>query len=269
MLNVTVVQPPYFAGETPDETIAEFLLEQLKKVPEGGLIVLPEYSNAGGLSDAERELAALPRAKDMLKEASEVAKSKGAYVAINVLEERDGKIKNSTYLFDKSGEVAFVYDKQHLPPSEVILGVEAGNATGKCKCTFELDGIRFAFMTCYDVYFNEQIEHIAKFKPDIILIPGYQRGERVDIIRAQAKLTAFRCNSFIARSSFSMDSDERGGCSMIVAPDGQIITDIGKGVGTVSADIQPTEKYMRPAGFGGDTVRNDDFIAAGLCPEAF
>ena len=269
MLNVTVVQPPYYVGENPDEKIADFLLEELNKVPSGGLIVLPEYSNAGGLSDVESELKALPRAEKMLKEASLVAKNKGSYVAINVLERRNEKIKNSTYLFDKCGEVAFIYDKQHLPPSEITLGVEAGNESKKCKCVCELDGIRFAFMTCYDVYFNEQIEYIAHFKPDIVLIPGYQRGERTDIIRAQAKLTAFRCNAYVARSSFSMDDAEHGGCSMIVAPDGNILKDMGKDIGSISKDIEPLEKYMRTAGFGGATVRNDDFISAGLCPEAF
>ena len=147
--------------------------------------------------------------------------------------------------------------------------MEAGNPDGKACCTTVVDGIRFAFMTCYDVYFNEQIEHIAKFKPDIILIPGYQRGERVDIIHAQAKLTAFRCNAYVLRSSYSMDSDERGGCSMIVSPDGNIIKNIGGGVGSISADIDVFEKYMRTAGFGGGLVRNDDFINDGLCPEAF
>ena len=269
MLNITVVQPSYFAGENPDEKIAEFLLEQLKNVTPGGLIVLPEYSNAGGVSDVESELNALPRAEKMLNVAAEVAKEKGAYVAINVLHRKKGEIKNSTYLFDKTGDVAFVYNKQHLPPSEIKLGVVAGNENGKCQCTCELDGIRFAFMTCYDVYFNEQIEFIAKFKPDIILIPGYQRGERTDIIRAQAKLTAFRCNAYVARSSFSMDDDEHGGCSMIVAPDGQILKDMGKDVGSVSVEVDPKSKYMRTAGFGGDVVRNDDFISAGLCPDAF
>lgn len=269
MLNITVVQPSYFVGDNPDEKIAQFLIEQLNGVAPGGLILLPEYSNAGGLSDVESELKALPRAELMLKKASEIAKNKSAYVAINVLERRDGKIKNSTYLFDKNGKATFVYDKQHLPPSEIKLGVEPGNDTGKCRCTCELDGIRFAFMTCYDVYFNEQIEFIAKFKPDVILVPGYQRGERTDIIRAQAKLTAFRCNSYIARSSFSMNDEEHGGCSMIVAPDGQIIKDMGKNVGSISAEIDPLKKYMRTAGFGGDTVRNDDFISSGLCPEAF
>lgn len=269
MLNITVTQPKYFSGDNPDEKIAKFLISQLESVPEGGLIVLPEYSNAGGLSDINSELAALPRAEIMLKKAAEISKKKSSYVSINVLQKRGDDIKNSTYLFDKNGEVAFVYDKQHLPPSEVKLGVKAGNDSGKCQCLCEVDGIKFGFMTCYDVYFNEQIEHIAKGQPDIILIPGYQRGERTDIIFAQAKLTAFRCNAFVARSSYSMDSDEYGGCSMIVAPDGKILKNMGKDIGSISLDINPFEKYMRSAGYGENTVRNDEFISAGLIPEAF
>ncbi len=140
---------------------------------------------------------------------------------------------------------------------------------GDGTCTCDLDGIRFGFMTCYDVYYNEQIEYLASQKPDIILIPGYQRGERTDIIRAQAKLTAFRCNAYVARSSYSMGTDDKGGCSMIVAPDGQILQDMGKEVGAIAQEVDPTWKYMRTAGFGGGMVRNDDFISAGLCPEAF
>ncbi len=259
MMNVTVIQPPYFAGDNPDHKIARFLLDELEKAKSGSLIVLPEYSNAGGLSAAEAMLKALPRAKGMLEKASEIARAKEAYVAINVIEERNGKIKNSTYLFGKDGKAAFVYDKIHLPPSEVALGIERGDGALVC----ELDGIRFGFMTCYDVYFNEQIEHLAKHKPDIIIVPGYQRGERTDIIRAQAKLAAFRCNAFIARSSYSMNSDEQGGCSMIVSPDGKIIKDIGSDIGSISAEIEPKWKYMRTAGFGGTLIRNDDFINNG------
>lgn len=265
MLKVTAVQPNYYAGENPDESIAAFLLQEMKNVEAGGLVLLPEYSNAGGISDPESELRALPRAEIMLREAAETAKNKGAYVAVNVLEKREGNIRNSTYLYGRDGKAAFCYDKIHLPPSEVQLGVLRGD--GACVC--ELDGIRFGFMTCYDVYYNEQIEYIAAKKPDIILIPGYQRGERTDIIRAQAKLTAFRCNAFVVRSSFSMGSDEKGGCTMIAAPDGQILRDMGKDVGSISAEIEPSWKYMRPAGFGQGLVRNDDFIGNGLCPEAF
>ena len=87
MIDITVVQPSYFAGETPDEEVAEFLINQLKIAKEGSLIVPPEYSNAGGLSDKERELAALPRAEVMLKAASETAREKRAYGAVNVLDD--------------------------------------------------------------------------------------------------------------------------------------------------------------------------------------
>ena len=262
---VTVVQPPYFIGDAPDEKIAVYLMNELGKVKTGALIVLPEYSNAGGISDIESEKAAMPRAKILLEKASFVAKERSAYVAVNVLEERNGTINNSTYLFNKEGSVSFIYDKIHLPPSELALGVERGS--GECIC--DVDGIRFGFMTCYDVYFNEQIEYLASKKPDIILIPGYQRGESTDIIRAQTKLIAFRCNSFVAKSSYSMDSDEKGGCSMIVAPDGTILKDMGKEIGAVSADVCVQTKYMRTAGFGGNMIRNDDFINDGLCPEVF
>lgn len=264
-MKITVVQPAYFIGENPDEKIAEFIIKELEAVEENSLILVPEYSNAGGVSDAKSELKAMPRAKIMLEKAAGIAKSKSAYVAINVLEKRNDKIKNSTYLFDKQGQVSFVYDKIHLPPSEVSLGVERGD--GACVC--ELDGIRFGFMTCYDVYFNEQIEYLASQKPDIILVPGYQRGETTDIIQSQAKLTAFRCNAFVARSSYSMDDDLHGGCSMIVSPDGQILKNIGKSVGSISADIEPKWKFMRTAGFGGSMIRNDDFINQGLCPNVF
>ncbi len=168
-------------------------------------------------------------------------------------------------MFNKNGDVYFVYDKIHLPPSEIALGVQYGD--GACVC--DLDGIRFGFMTCYDVYFYEQIEFLASQKPDIILIPGYQRGETTDIIRAQTKMIAFRCNSFVAKSSYSMGSDEKGGCSMIIAPNGQILKDMGKDVGSVSAEIDTKWKYMRTAGFGGGMIRNDDFINDGLRPDVF
>ena len=127
-MKITVVQPPYYAGEKPDEAVARFLLEQLEQA-DADLIVLPEYSNAGGLSDPEAILAAVPRAEVMLEAAAKAAREKKAFVAINVLQNRASKLKNSTYLFDRKGEVAFAYDKQHLPPAEVRLGIEPGNET--------------------------------------------------------------------------------------------------------------------------------------------
>ena len=100
MIKISVIQPPYYAGDNPDEKIAEFLLNEVEKADSNSLILLPEYSNAGGLSDKERELKALRRADIMHEKISKYAKQKSSYIAVNVLEERNGKIKNSTYLYD-------------------------------------------------------------------------------------------------------------------------------------------------------------------------
>lgn len=265
MKKITVIQPKYYAGQAPDKAIAEFLLREAEQAEAGSLVVLPEYANAGGLSDSEQLLAAAQSAPEMLQRAACIAKRRGIYLSVNVLERREGKLRNSTYLYDKTGATAFIYDKVHLPPAEVRLGIVPGD--GSCVC--DLDGIRFAFMTCYDVYFYEQTEWLARWKPDVTIVPGYQRAERWDIIQAQTKMLAFRCNAYVARASYSMDSTERGGNTMIVAPDGRILTNLGADVGSATAQVDPKWKYMRTAGFGGGLVRNDDFINQGLCHGIF
>ena len=75
-------------------------------------------------------------------------------------------------------------------------------------------------------------------------------------------------NSRIGRVVFGA-YDEKGGCSMIVAPDGKILEDLGKEIGIISAEINPHQKYMRPAGFGRGEIRCDEFINIGLRPEVF
>lgn len=259
-MKLTVVQPCFFQENEPDKSIREFLKSKMDNLEKNEILLLPEYSNAGGLTDKEKELSAVITADEMLSYAKKTAGEKKGYIGINLLRLDGNELKNSTYLIGKDGEVHFVYDKVHIPPVERELGVVRGNG----ECVFTLDDITFAFMTCYDMYYNEQIEHIAKFKPDVILVSGYQRGERVDIIRAQSKLLSFRTNAYTLRSSYSMNSESKGGCSMIVKPDGEILADMGKNVGHVSIDEDIKWKYMRSAGYGGKTVRNDDFINYGL-----
>ena len=260
-MKLTVVQPCFFQEKEPDKTIREFLKSKMDNLEKDEILLLPEYSNAGGLTDKSLELETVKTADEMLSYARSAAKSKKGYIGINLLRyNENNQLKNSTYLIGKDGEIHFIYDKWHIPPVEKELGVIRGD--GECAC--QLDNITFAFMTCYDMYYTDQIGHIAKHKPDVILVSGYQRGERVDIIRAQTKLLSFRTNAYTLRSSYSMNSDSKGGCTMIVKPDGEILTDMGKNVGHVSVNEDIKWKYMRSAGYGGGMVRNDDFINYGL-----
>ena len=56
---------------------------------------------------------------------------------------------------------------------------------------------------------------------------------------------------------------------MIVSPDGKILQDMGKNIGSISVTADLYYKYMRTAGFGGGMIRNDDFINNGLRPGVF
>ena len=33
----------------------------------------------------------------------------------------------------------------------------------------DLNGVRYAFLTCYDFYFYENFANVARYKPDIII----------------------------------------------------------------------------------------------------
>ena len=262
---LTVVQPKYYWDNEPSKNVREFLKSKLDKLKRNEIMVFPEYSNAGGTSDIEEEKSQMQYANEMKEICAKKAKERKAYVAVNVLEERDGKIRNSTYLYNRRGEVSYIYDKVHLPPSEIALGVCAGD--GDCTCV--VDGIRFAFLTCYDIYFSEQIEHIAKFKPDIIIFSVYQRGELSDIIKAQASLLAYRCNAFVLRSSYTTNKERTGGCSMIVEPIGNIVKCLEKEEGVISHNASIKLKCFRRNGFGGEYILNDEFVNNGLRSDIF
>lgn len=66
-----------------------------------------------------------------------------------------------------------------------------------------------------------------------------------------------------------MGTDLKGGCSGIVAPSGEILMDLGSACGIAHVVVDVHATYMRPAGYGGQPVRNDDFINAGRSPGAF
>ena len=75
IITVTVVQPKYRHKEKPDESIRKFITAALDKAPENGIILFPEYSNAGGLSDIDSERRAMAYAGELLAYAAAAAKS--------------------------------------------------------------------------------------------------------------------------------------------------------------------------------------------------
>jgi glycerophosphoryl diester phosphodiesterase len=243
------------------------MIEQLKLCDESlDLILLPECCNApSGCGDSSllRRLVA-QNTDALLAAVKETAIRCKATVGINLYVHGEGYetvVRNATLLYNSSGELAAQYDKQHLPVSEYTNDyIDHSYLSGSVNpCCAQVDGVRYAFLTCYDMYYAEFIHRISLEKPDVVLICSLQRAERPDILEMQGKNTAFVCNSYVVRSSYHMGSDAKtGACSMVVAPDGVVLRNFGQQLGSFDCRIEDIHwKYRRSNGFGQPEVTND------------
>ncbi len=266
-MNIRVIQPPYpMCAEDTAGTVS-FMIHELENCDDSlDLVLLPECCNApSGCGDSSllKRLVAEHTSK-LMDAAKETAVRCGAVVGINLyVYAENGKVRNTTLLFDQNGELAAQYDKQHLPASEVLNPLIDDSYLSRTEAPLiaEIDGVRYAFLTCYDVYYTEFISRIAMEKPDVILICSLQRAERDDILEMEAKSIAFMCNAYVVRSSYFMGEESKtGGCSMVVAPDGNVLKNFGQGLGSFDCVIENIHyKYSRSNGFGQPLVTNDQF----------
>lgn len=269
-MKLCAIQIPYGNTAADADKSVDFLIKCLNECDNSvDLILTPEYSNApatfpaGTMKDYVK--VSTPRLIDAAKSA---AVRCNATVAVNYLcEVTDGVFRNTTRVFDRNGNIAGDFYKQHLPVSE-ITGVNPDiSYTDKFRSPeiITVDGIRLGFLICYDTYFTEYIAHLGYCRPDIVLVSSFQRAERQDILRMLNQSLAFSCNSFVLRASVSMgQGSEVAGTSLAVSPDGKILGDFGNNTGCFICEIgDPHYKYMRSNSFGGKMISNDLFVEQG------
>jgi len=135
----------------------------------------------------------------------------------------------------------------------------------------EVEGIRYGFLTCYDCYFNEYVQHIAAHKPDVLIVSALQRGEQMDILEMQMKNMAFNCNAYAIRSSVSMGGADYpfGANTMVVSPKGKVLATLGQQVGTLCCEFDPKAKHYRSDSYNQPEIPNDYFIEKGRTPWAY
>ena len=126
------------------------------------LIVLPEYSDA--LADVKGKdgfYNAVDKYNvELLERARATAKRCNALLFVNCGYKTEDGIRNTTYAIDREGNIVGRYFKAHPAPSEVKTDAEGGHELDvaysyelSSPYILELEGIRFAFLTCYDFYF--------------------------------------------------------------------------------------------------------------------
>lgn len=267
-----VMQPPYSRDPEQADALFQWKLDALHQCgSDADLIVLPEYSDVPCVTGTLKETLAYhekysPR---LLEAAAETARRCQAVVCVNGLSHLDTGYRNTTFVFDKSGTLAGRYYKRHLPPLEYeTLQLDSDYTMEPSQPdVLELDGVRYAFLTCYDFYFYEAFSNIARQNVDIIVGCSLQRSDTHDALEIIGRFLSYNTNAYLVRSSVTFGADSPVcGSSMIVAPDGQVLANLKAEPGMACATFDPHAKYRKPAGFGREPAAHYEYIEWGRRP---
>ncbi len=276
-MKVCVVQPKYSFNENDIDVRFNDLIKLLDECDDSlDLIVLPEYSDA--LADVKGKIGyygAVNIYRDvLLNKAIETAKRCNSIVFVNAGFNTEGGIRNTTYAIDRKGNIVGKYFKAHPAPSEVKTDKEGGHELDveysyeiASPYVLELEGLRFAFLTCYDFYFYENFAKIARENVDVIIGCALQRTDTHQALEIINKFLCYNTNAYLVRSSVSLGEDcKLCGSSMVVSPKGEMLLNMQSRVGLGVCDIDPKDKYYKPAGHMGKLKSHYEYIEEGRRP---
>ena len=272
-MKVCIIQPAYSIDYAQSDF---YFAEQLKLIDRCDesmdLIVLPESCDvpclAGSRENGRRSSEKYNRI--LLEKVAETAKRCNAMIFVNARSYAESPAgRNTTYAFNRQGEIVGKYFKQHLTPGEVRKSrLDSGYTFEHSEPTvIEMEGLRFGFLTCYDFYFYEAFANMARQNLDIIIGCSHQRSDTHLALEIMSQNLAYNTNTYVIRSSVSMDENsDIGGGSMVVAPTGKVLVNMYSRVGLETVEIDPKEKYYKPAGFRNPLSAHYEYIEKGRRP---
>ena len=271
-MKVCIIQPEYSTDYSLSDEYFARELKMLDACDESlDLIVLPESCDVPCFARTREEFLTSVEKYNapLLSKAAETAKRCGALLFINAVDKCPGGLRNTTFAYDRSGKLVGRYYKQHLTKGEVEKRKLDSDYTFEYSepTVIEIEGIRFGFLTCYDFYFYETFANMAREKLDVIIGCSHQRTDTHQALELITRFLAYNTNAYVVRSSVSMGVDSpTGGCSMIVTPFGEVIANLKSEVGSACAEIDVSQKYLKPAGFGGALKPHYEYIEEGRRP---
>jgi len=219
------------------------LIEQLVATASGrgaSLVVFPEYSSYfvdpfdDSLAENAEELTG-----PFVRALTELASEHALHIVAGLLERAtDGRrVRNTVVAVDATGVVA-TYRKLHLYDAfgqRESDWVEAGDLVP--PETFDLGGLRFGLMTCYDLRFPEVGRTLADAGADVFLVPAeWVRGPlKEHHWRTLVHARAIENTVFVAAADHPPPLGV--GNSMIVDPQGVEIAAVGTATDVVVAHL--------------------------------
>ena len=270
-MKYAIIQPPYSRDRSRSDACFAFKMNLLDTMDSSvDVIVLPEYSDVPCAANTREEiLADHEKYMDALMEkCAKTAVRCQAIVFVNALVPVDGEYRNTTIAIGRDGQQIGEYYKRHIPPLELDAGIgHEYTESFTPPPVMEIDGVRYAFLTCYDFYFYEAFAAMARQKPDVIIGCSLQRSDSHDALEIMCRFLAYNTNAYVVRSSVSFGEDSTVcGASMIVSPKGEVLANMKGRFGCETAEFDPHDKYYKPAGYGRGDAAHHEYIEIGRTP---
>ena len=183
-MKACVIQPPYSKDKSKADDCFKYKINALKSLDDDvDIIVLPEYSDVPISTTTYQETEDFHNKyiDQLMKECKNTAKKHNAVLFVNVLELVEGKYRNTTIAIGRDGEIKGKYYKRHIPQGEKDIGVDYAYTEEYDKSyTLTIDGIKYAFLTCYEFYFYKAFSQIARENVDVIIGCSLQRSDPHD-----------------------------------------------------------------------------------------
>ena len=237
-LKISLLQMYTSLGQ-PEENIATFrrMAEAaLKEKPD--VLVLPEMWNIGFFPRPVEDYADQDGEKTRALLSGFARENQVNIVGGSVarLESATGKIYNTCYVFDRTGQEIAAYDKVHLfsPGKE-----DQVFAHGQNLCTFTLDGHKCGLAICYDLRFGSFLSQIAQ-DIEILFLPAAWpklRQKHWDVL-TQAR--AIEHQVFVAACNGGAEASDKhplGGHSGLFDPWGEVLAKAGENEEIISSEL--------------------------------
>ena len=223
------------AGLTPDQRVER--LAEAARTAETDLILCPELFLSGYAAGAP--VTALTEAADgpYAGQIAEIARETATAVAYGYPETAEGVRYNAAQCFDSRGVSVANHRKLMLPP-----GFEADVFTPSQGLTlFDLGGVRFGLLICYDIEFPEAVRATAEAGAQAILAPTALGARWGVVANRVVPARAFENGVYVLYANHAgVEGDiVYLGESCIVGPDGKDLARAGGAEEILTAEIDP------------------------------
>lgn len=139
------------------------------------LVILPEMFSCPYENSKFREYAEEKENSKTLKAVSEAAKKSNVYVVAGSIPELDsGNLYNSSFVFNKNGEIMGCHRKMHLfdidIPDKICFKESATLNAGSQITIIETELCKIGVAICYDMRFPELLRLMALKGADLIVV---------------------------------------------------------------------------------------------------